>query len=94
MVRGIFRSYAKGLSHFGHIARLSALAHADRRENFTVEARSAEHFRDEPVSLFDFALSADELAVRTRGSISNPATRSRIGHGPKRLTLSPKMPEC
>ena len=70
MVRGIFGfcdTHAKGLSHFGHIPHChSALAHADRRENFTVEARSAEHFRDEPVSLFDFALSADELAALER----------------------------
>lgn len=72
MVRGIFGFFAtdtqKGHSHFGHIPHChSALAHADRRENFTVEARSAEHFRDEPVSLFDFALSADELAALESG---------------------------
>ena len=81
------------LRTYSHCHCHSALAHADRRENFTVEARSAEHFRDEPVSLS--TLRCRRMSwLRSRGSISNPATRSRIGHGPKRLTLSPKMPEC
>ena len=69
MVRGIFRSTRKRsftLRTYSHCHCHSALAHADRRENFTVEARSAEHFRDEPVSLSNFALSADELAALER----------------------------
>ena len=71
MVRGIFgflRPTRRKVIHTSDTSHChSALAHADRRENFTVEARSAEHFRDEPVSLFDFALSADELAALESG---------------------------
>jgi hypothetical protein len=62
-----------------HRAWPSAISVSQRtrcgRENFTVEARSAEHFRDD-LSLFDetSTLRCRQMSwLRSRGSISNPA---------------------